>query len=630
MSAEDAAALRDYLVAEHRMQEALEVALAADDPLGAALEKHLAGDFDGAAGICRDLLEADPGNAAAMLYLGRALFNAGEREAALAALTDAVRLDPAFAEGWYALAHASRACGDLDTACDAYGRALEHSPGLRQARLNLGITLFNMDDALGALACFEELLRRDADDLDALVNSGLAKHLLGELDEARGRMERALVADPGHPDAHRLLAAIHSEGGDVSRAVDHMERALAARPDDAELYAELARIHELSGGVDRARKAVEHGLALDPHHPALGVEMAKLDRRAGAIGRAIERLQRIDPRYLPPRIAQQYFHEIGFCEDRLHHPVRAMAAFEQANDIGSKSPRAVLVDRNAFFERVEALERWLDREPDAAPSSPAGGDLCFLVGFPRSGTTLLDTMLDAHPAVASVDEKPTLERVIERLEVRSPGYPEVIDGLCADDLDALRERYRAALAEFLPAGETPDLVVDKAPVRLIHAAFMQRLFPAARFIFALRHPCDVVLSNFMQLYEPSEAFVHTDTLAGTVRFYDAVMRLWARLAPRIGERLHYIRYESLVADPEAALEALCRFLGIEWSPRMVETRARSEAAGRVRTASYQQVTEDVYSRASGRWHRYRSYLEPHLGTLEPHARALGYSINDSA
>lgn len=248
--------------------------------------------------------------------------------------------------------------------------------------------------------------------------------------------------------------------------------------------------------------------------------------------------------------------------------------------------------------------------------------LAFLIGMPRSGTTLLDTMLDAHPEVASIEEKPTLEQLLGELP-GAPNYWPRLGELDAPRRVALRARYLDAVAAHIPGGFS-GLVLDKLPLRLLQLPLIRVLFPEARLLFALRHPCDVVLSNFMQQYVPNEAFIHFDTLAASAGTYDRVMQAWRAMVERWQLSPQTVRYEALVADPEAVLGATCAHLGLDLHPAMLDVQQRLAGRGRIQTNSYQQVAEPVYQRAAGRWQAYRPWFEPLLPTLQPHIDWLGY------
>lgn len=621
---EAAARLRDYLIAEGRQDEATALARQHEGPVNRAVEAFSQGRFDQALAHCERALADSPDDGPARLHKARCLHNLGQRAAALDAFQALVADQPDRADAWFACGHALRANGREEAACRAYEKALEHSPGLRAARLNLGMTCLNLDRADQARACFEVLLDRWPDDVDALVHLGLALHLAGEPRLAVRRLKRALMLAPDHPAAHRFLAAIYNQTGQAETARSHLEQALATQPDDPDLWAELADIHELSSRLDAAAEAVGRGLRLAAGHPQLNLMAARLERRQGQIDPARQRLQAIPVEYLPPRLALQHAQELAIVFDRLDQTDAAYSQMVRANALAERDGRLKSVDRGAFQRELDAIADWL---PGAvswpAPASDRGGDLVFMVGFTRSGTTLLDSFFKPHPGVHTVEEKPTLERLIQDIERGGARYPAALDALSEADREALRQRYRGFLEPFLPAGWTGK-VIDRMPLRLIHAGLIQRLFPDARLLLAVRHPCDIVLSNFMQIFEPGDALVHCNTLASTVDLYDRVMQLWSRIEATLGDRLLSVGYEALVHDPESELEALCRSLGIEFLPAMLEQRRKRTAEERVRTASYQQVHEPLYSRAAGRWMRYHRQFEPFLDRLEPHALRLGY------
>lgn len=626
---------REQLVGERRNAEALALLKHAprnpDDPRGlvaTAVEQHLAGNYPAAVESCRRALVVAPAHAPAHNHLGRALHNLGQTAAARAEFERAVHADPRYPEAWHNLGHSLRACNELERSCEALQRALEISPGYRSARLNLGINLCMLEQPEPALACFETLLKRNRDDVDAMVNAGLCMQLRGELGKARQRYERALELAPDNPSVHYYLGVLLNELSDPAAAAQSLQRALTMRPDDADAWAELAGVHELSSELDKASSAVQAGLKVAPGHPLLNIEAAKLERRRDDALGAEARLRRLDPGRLSVRVRQQYYYELGNVLDRNTQTEAAFRAFEQANALAAQSVRRRDIDGEAFFRGIDGIGAWFDDGSpglDAIDDGDQGADLCFLIGFPRSGTTLLDTLLDAHPGMVSIEEKPTLEPLIHTIKGLPGGYPAAIAQLDRSDRLALRRMYRMAIDRHgAVAGKR---VLDKLPLRTIHAGLVQTLFPKARLLFALRHPCDVVLSNFMQQYAVNEAFVHFYTMADTVRMYDAVLGLWRKLEPRLTLPQAYVRYEDLVLAPDEQMAATCAFLGLDWDPAMLEARQRNQGRGRIRTNSYHQVAEPIYRRALGRWERYRPQLEPFLATLAPHAGHLGYRLD---
>ncbi len=628
--------LRELLLGEGRTADAEPILRMLADGTGPesrvshSIIAFLQGDLRKAMHECQAALTLQPNLATAHNHAGRALHNLGSTPQALAAFRRAVELEANYPEAWHNLGHALRASGEMIAAVDAYQKAVKLAPGYRSATHNLAVTLFHLDKVNEALALFESLLAHDSADVEALVGAGLCLQLAGQILVAQKNFVQAIEIDPQHATAHCYLGILLNEMDKPAAAISSLETALKLDPADVEAWVELASVYEQGNQLEQAGNAVRKGLAVDPGHPGLHIEAAKLERQQGKAGSAARRLRRIDPQQLPGRVAQQYYFELGHALDRSMEADAAVQAFTAAKQLADQSVRGRGIDREAFWRRCNSLQDWQKNGASGAtpqasdPDDDLGSDLCFLVGFNRSGTTLIDTMLATNPAVSSVEESATLEFAIAELEKLQGGYPSalefVTDGVLAD----LRKRYRSALAQYL-GSDQPQLTVDKMPLRMMHAGLISRLFPRARILFMLRHPCDVVLSNFMQNYAVSEASVHFDSLQHCAQMYDRVMSLWQQAESLLSLQVEYVRYEELVADTETVLDRVCRFLEIDSEAIKLSQRARLQTRERVRTASYQQVAEPIYQRAAGRWTRYREHLTPHLPLLERHIKRYGYA-----
>jgi hypothetical protein len=240
--------------------------------------------------------------------------------------------------------------------------------------------------------------------------------------------------------------------------------------------------------------------------------------------------------------------------------------------------------------------------PDDGVSDPA-----FVVGFPRSGTTLLDTFLMGHPETCVVEEGRMLELATEVIS-EAPGvdWP-------AELVMRARKAYVDELARYVPPRFTGRLAV-------LHA-----LFPRAKVIFAQRHPCDVVLSGYMQSFHLNHAMASFLDLADAADLYDAAMTMWTRSRESVPQAIRSVVYEQLTADPAAELRPALEFLGLEWRDELLDHQATARNRGLITTASYDQVVKPLSQAPSGRWRRYRNELAPVLPILLPWAERFGYA-----
>jgi hypothetical protein len=247
-----------------------------------------------------------------------------------------------------------------------------------------------------------------------------------------------------------------------------------------------------------------------------------------------------------------------------------------------------------------------------------------MVGFPRSGTTLLDTVLRSHPDIVVVEEMPLIERV--KTELGQPPTFATLDALEPDGILRLRAAYLDELRHHLGDGLKDRLVVDKLPLNLVNAGLIHRVFPEAKFIVALRHPCDCVLSCFMQNFRLNDAMANFLDLKQAARLYDLAMTLWMQYQQKLGLDVGYLKYEDLVLDLRSATEPLLGFLGLKWDDALMNYQETALSRGRINTPSYNQVTQKLYTQASGRWQNYRAQMAPVLPILEPWSEQWGYPM----
>lgn len=614
---------RELLVGQRRNQEVRDLLrrVPRDPPspaslVSTAIERHLAGDYPGAVEACRQALAMAPAHAPAHNHVARALHNLGNHTAAINEFERAVAIDPGYPEAWHNLGHSLRATGQFERACDALRRALSLAPGYVSARQGLGVTLLAMEKPAEALEAFDEVLRQDRDHAEALLHSGLCLQALDAPAKARQRLERAVEQAPGNPWAHYCLGLLLHEQRDLPAARAALQRSLKLHASSPDSWAALAAVAEEAGDPAQAATAVNTGLTLAPHHALLNLEAARIERRGGQAQAALKRLTAVDPRRLPPRVRQRFHYELGKCQDQAGASAAAFAAFAQANALATQEVRGPRRAPDALAREFAAIGRWAGSGAAGIGAGSDGGDLgedlCFLVGFPRTGQFLVERLLQGHPGLAIASGLSTLEGVVGTVAGLPGGYPDAIGRLDVADRMVLRRKYRMALERAgVAAGRR---VLDSAPLRAAHAGLVQALFPKARLLHTLRDPADVVLRNFMEPQATPAAFPAFQTLEGALALYEAHEGAWQALRPQLTLPLHEVRHEQVVAAPADTLAAICGFLGLaadaDW---LAAARARLESGRR------------PAAEASGpHWQRYRDALAPLLPALDAHATGLGY------
>jgi len=627
--------LRDYFIGERMNDAALNLISKSrlTDPgiahINDSIGKQLSGDLSAAIAACNNALRFNTHDASAYNQLGRVLFNSGHPPQSQSAFEKALAIKPDFAEAWHNLGHVLRAQNKLDEAEKAYARSVELAPYYRSGWLNLGLVKFARGKTTEGLANFHKLLELDPRHIEAHINAGIGEHILRNTGQAKMHYQQAIALDPKNDTALRHLGSLFADELDTESAVEYFRKALVLNPRMSDVWAELIELYERANRLDDAQQALTEASRILPNDANVQYMAAKLARRNNQIEQSVAIFKNIEERLLHPRFLQSFYFEFASTLDRAGEYALAYQTFEKANDLASRSIRVKQTDFAAFDRHMDAVEEWLKtgaRVEKYEKDEDLGEDLCFLLGFPRSGTTLLDVMLDGHPKTQTLEERATFEHVAFSIDKQFGGYPFGISTMNAAERQGLREQYRALLAKEGIQPMAAGVVIDKMPIRTVHAACIHRLFPRAKFLFALRHPCDVVLSNYMQNFAANEAFVHFNTLAESSRTYERVMRVWKTSSDLMPIPVHFVRYEQLVSDTERTLQEVCRFLDLPWIESISAHQNTLKDRGRIKTNSYHQVTEPVYVRSMNRWQHYRPQFEPYLAKIKPYADYFSYPL----
>ncbi len=475
-----------------------------------------------------------------------------------------------------------------------------------------------------AITYFERALA-GGEDADILTNLAITLARLGRQNEAAPPARRAAELLPTSFEVFNNLGNILRQSGDIDGAEDAYRRAIHLRPDAPDPQVNLAMLLEEVNRVEDSMTvlgAVPPSLAGDPR---FAVFTARCERRLGRLDDAELRLEELTLDHLPPVLAGIAAHELGQIHDKRQNWQTAYGWFEAANGYSRKALPPHI--RPETYPRLaNDLLRFLERPRDAKPTrpDPEDGPLpVLLAGFPRSGTTLLELILDGHPAINAAEEKPILHGIRSWLAENKGGYPSALATLDEKTLGKLRTRYWQTAEAFQPAARD-GLFVDRNPLGTLDAILFNRLFPDAKIIFAVRHPADVCLSCFMQNFADNPAMANFQTLQETVDLYVLTMTLWRNLQEKLAIDHIRVRYEDVVTDLETQIRRVIDFLDLDWHDGLLDHQATAKKRGRINTASYAEVAQPIYDTSRYRWKNYKVPLAPAMDRLQPFIQAFGY------
>jgi tetratricopeptide (TPR) repeat protein len=538
------------------------------------------GKFDEAVDLLRRAVGRDPASAPAHNNLGMTL-NLAERQAeAVAPLERAVALDPKNPIAHNNFGNALRALGRRQPAAAMFERAVALNPDYVEALSNFGATLHEAGRTQQAIPLLERALALNPGFAQAHFNLGIALHALDRNDEAMACFERALVADPRNIQVHAQIAGIHLETGRLGEARRWYLRALAIQPRNARILYDIVQSAKV--GAD------------DPH-------LATLESLAENVD-ALPEDQRISLQFA---LAKAYA-DLG----------ENARGFRHLQDGCALQRRRLPYDEVAslgLFERIRTVFSEELMESRTNLGNPSERPI-FILGMMRSGSTLVEQVLAAHPEIFAAGELPYFNHAYEavRATVKARGtYPDTIPSFSGEQLRRIGDEYVARI-EPLAAGRRATRITDKMPGNFSAIGLIRLALPNARIIHTVRDPIDTCLSCYSKLFSDPQPFTYdVGELGRYYRGYARLMAHWRDILPA-GSMIE-VRYEDLVGDFDSQVRRIIDYCGLEWNDACLSFW---ETDRPVRTASQVQVRQPLYNSSVRRW-------RPDPETLRPLLEGLG-------
>lgn len=587
----------------------------------------------------RRVIALEPGLPEAHRNLGSALLEAGDREAGIVSLQRAIELRPEFTKAVTQLARALTAAGRGAQAIPHYQRLL----GVRPADDTLdeyAALLAGLGRYEASARCYRDLLERTPRDARLHANLGHVLHCLGDFRAAIEHCRRAVELEPGLPEGHLHLgnsllalnalyeadaayragleaapdhAALHTAHAMAERAVGRIadaeasaRRALALRPDAADTLALLGSLAIDHGRFDAAEDILRKALAIDPQLPEALTSLMTVRKMSAADAPWRDAAERVLARSLPVAHAINLHHALGKYYDDIDDRDAAFQHHRTGNELARRSRGRY--DRAEMTQRVARTLAAFDRDNLAALRSGgiASERPVFVVGMPRSGTSLTEQILASHPQVHGAGE---LLYWIFAADTERAAAPEQRAAAIAE----LGRAYLEGLAAQAPGASR---VVDKLPVNFRNIGLIHTALPSARFIHIERNALDTCLSIYFQGFSAAHAYANDfGDLAHYYHEYRRLMAHWRAVLPP--QTLLEVRYEDLVGDPEGWSRRMLAHIGLPWDPRCLEFHSTHRP---VLTASNWQVRQPISKRSIDRWRRYERFIGPLREALGEDAR----------
>jgi len=502
---------------------------------------------------------------------------------------------------------------------------LSHNPGLLAAYNLRGLAAAQLGEHAAAIGDLSRVWPAQALNKQAALWLGRMYRIQGEYQLALAPLQAAAAEKMLEVDARYELARVLTRLRRNQEAREQYQLILALQPSHMDAAANLAFLLERANRLADAERLADHVLQADANHFMAQLTKATLERRQGIPAQAQARLERELRRKHSPINQSILLNQLGQCLLDQQKCPQAFESFALSNSLmREQHPLGRPIDQGSYgLSTIAHLQDWLKRNPPTHWSvSPVDTDTqtpVFLLGFPRSGTTLLDQALSAHPDIEVLEEFEFFDEV--RRNWVDGDALQSLAHMSPENLQAARQQYRQAL--MVRRRTNKDCVVDKLPLNLLYLFLIHRLFPDALILFIVRDPRDACLSCYFQSFDLQGAMPYFLDLQDTANYYHAAMSLAKSSLDVIKNPVHFQRYEHLVSEFEPAMRAMLGFLGLPWNDEVLHYRQKAKNRV-IDTPSYQQVTRPLYTDSIGRWRQFSAQMEPLKARLSPWVEYFDY------
>ncbi len=558
--------------------------------------------FAEAAECFRQAVAIQPQMFMAHYGLGAALKAQGRLAEAAESFRQAIRIKPDLAAAHFDLGNVLYALGKLDEAKESFQQVLRLKP-TADAHFSIGNILFTQGLMLEAIASYQEALKLNPARADIHSALGFACLSFGQLDEAVESCRQAIRLQPGFPYAYNNLGRALMMLGRLDEAVSSLQEALRLKPDFVRAAACMVVAYEMGGNYQKADERLSPLIEQYPNDSAVAMSFARLCKHTGRCREAVDMMERVlQQENLPPMDKRELHFFAGKIYDSMNAYDAAFSHYQRANSIQAPPYDPVIHAHN-----VNALISTFSA--DVMRSLPRATHISerpiFILGMPRSGTSLVEQILASHPQVFGAGELTHIgnivARMVNRLDARM-GFPWCIHKLTKEVANTLAQEYSGYLDAM---SHDAIRVTDKLPHNFLYLGVINLLFPGARVIHCIRNPLDTCLSIYFQYFNASHAYSFDLAHTGShYREYERLMTHWRRV---LDIPMLEVCYEDIVTNPDVMIPRLVEFCGLEWDLACLRFYENTRI---VATLSYDQVRQPLHPKSIGRWKHYEQYLGP--------------------
>ena len=566
---------------------------------GSALQEQ--GKLEEAIEAYNKALAIKPDFAEAYYNIGSALQEQGKLEEAIEAYNKALAIKPDFAEAYYNIGSALQEQGKLDLAVEAYRKFLFIKPDYVDAYINMGSVLQEQGKLDEAIEAYKKAISLKPDFAEAFYNVGGALHVQGKFEEAMEAYKKAISIKPDFAELYLNMGVTLQEQGKLEKAIKAFSKAISIKPDFAEPYLNISIALQEQGKLEEAIEACNKALIIKPNYAVAHHYLSTMKQYTNAD----EHFCRVEKLYNKENLSDVERCHLDFALAKVYEDIglldKAFMHLSNGNFLRKKELNYSIEQDENLFKRLEKaqpyqLKHSLIKDDKFYSPSPI-----FVLGMPRSGTTLVEQIISSHGMVTGAGELNYVARYGSKIAT-GDSYKE------PTAIYDFRTKY---LSELSKISNMKHYVTDKTPQNFRFIPLICAAFPEAKIIHVKRNAAATCWSNFKK-YFTSKGLGYSFDLQDIVSYYGMYSNLMSLWQSYYGERIYDLNYENLITDQENETEQLIKYLGLDWDSACLSPNNNKRL---VRTASQQQVRKKIYQGSSKAWREYEPYLNGKLDGL---------------
>ena len=429
------------------------------------------------------------------------------------------------------------------------------------------------------------------------------------LKSAQKYFNQSLLINNNNSITHNNLGLVLAHLDHESKSIKHFKQAIKLDDEYREPIYNLLEIYEKTNDIKNLKKLILFYLSKFKSDQIIQFYYAYILEKENLLSKANKVLKNINFKQNNQAWDIKKLYQLGKINDSLQNYSEAFLFFTEANEKSLNLIGKNLLINNSYIKKLDQYLEQLNNRfiPKKIINIKYNNNFkhFFLVGFPRSGTTLLDTILRSHKDILVVEEKPMVQKMREKINSFDS-----LNKFTNKEAKILADAYFSELSNFINTKEIDKkILIDKFPLNIIESRLIHYVFPNAKLIFAIRHPIDCVLSSFMQNFQINQAMINFLDIEASAQMYDKVMQLWLNYKEIPQNKIYKIKYENLINNFEKTIKNLIKFMGIKWDKKILNFNETALSRQRVRTPSYKQVIQPIYKSSSYRWLKYKDEVK---------------------